>query len=402
MNAEGMVRELLGFADVKVKGTNPWDIRVSDSRFYDRVLNNGSLGLGEAYMDGWWDCDRLDMFFDRVLSSGLEDKVSVKDAVLARVKSKLFNRQKKSRAFEIGEKHYDIGNDLYREMLDERMVYTCGYWTPLDTKDQTGQANSLNNTKDQTGQGTVDLNGAQEAKLDLGCRKIGLEKGMRVLDVGCGFGSFAKYAAEKYAAEVIGVTVSKEQVELGRKMCEGLPVDLRLQDYRDVEESTFGHDSGVPKFDRVVSLGMMEHVGPKNYGTYMKKISECLDDDGLFLLQTIGSNVSVNSIDGWVDKYIFPNAVLPSVKQIGEAAEGKLVMRDWHEFGRDYDKTLMAWNENFQNGWERLSGKYGERFKRMWEYYLLSCAGSFRAGRNQLWQIVFSKEGRVKDYESVR
>ncbi|MBT6690531.1 cyclopropane fatty acyl phospholipid synthase [archaeon] len=369
MNAESVVRDIAGLAGVEVGGNEPWDIRVSDNRFYDRVLNEGSLGLGETYMDGSWDCDRVDMFFDRVLGANLEKRISGKDVVIARVKSKLFNRQRKSKAFEIGERHYDIGNDLYREMLDDRMVYTCGYWK-----------NAFN------------LDGAQEAKLDLSCRKLGLEAGMRVLDVGCGFGSFAKYAAEKYGVDVVGVTVSKEQVKLGREMCEGLPVELRLQDYRDVKG----------KFDRVVSLGMFEHVGPKNYDVYFDKVRDCLADDGLFLLQTIGCNGSGRGSERWIDKYIFPGGVLPSVKQIGTAAEGRLVMRDWHEFGKDYDKTLMAWNGNFQAGWEGLSGKYNERFKRMWEYYLLSCAGSFRAGRNQLWQVMFSKEGGQGNFVSVR
>jgi len=215
---------------------------------------------------------------------------------------------------------------------------------------------------------------------------------MKVLDVGCGWGSFAKYAAEKFGAEVVGVTVSKEQVRLGRKLCEGLPVELRFQDYREVDE----------KFDRIVSLGMFEHVGPKNYKNYMKTMKKNLKDDGLFLLHTIGGSASTTKLDPWMNKYIFPNGVLPSVVQIAKASEGKFVMKDWHNFGSDYDKTLMAWNKNFQKAWPELSKKYSKKFKRMWEYYLLSCAGGFRTGLNQLWQIVFSKEGEQKDYVSLR
>ncbi len=369
MSAKSIVCELLNGSGVSVDGNNPWDIKVSDDEFYQRVLSKGSLGLGESYISGQWNSERIDMFVDKVLSGGLEKKISKGGVLFGMIKSKLFNRQRKSKAFDIGEKHYDLGNDLYREMLDKRMVYTCGYWRD-----------------------SSNLDDAQEAKLDLSCRKLGLERGMRVLDIGCGWGSFAKYAAEKYGVNVVGVSVSKEQIKLGKKMSAKLPVDLRLQDYRDVHG----------KFDRIVSLGMFEHVGPKNYKVFMKKVSDSLEDDGLFLLHTIGRNVSSNGIDKYIDKYIFPGGVLPSVKQIAGASENELVLRDWHEFGQDYDKTLMAWNHNFQSGWSGISWKYGKEFKRMWEYYLLSCAGSFRSGQIQLWQIIFSKEGKQKGYKSIR
>ncbi len=363
------VEEILGFADVKIGGERPWDIRVYDDRFYRRVLGQGSLGLGESYMDGDWDCDRLDEFFNRVLRVKLEDRVGNGQRFFLSLRSKLLNLQNKAGALKVGRHHYDIGNDIYSEMLGERMVYTCGYW-----KDASNLAD------------------AQESKLELVCRKIGLKSGMKVLDVGCGWGSFAKYAAEKHGAEVVGITISEEQVKLGREKCTGLPVDIRFQDYRDVDE----------KFDAVISLGMFEHVGIKNYETYMKKISECLDDKGLFLLHSIGGNRSVNSTDPWIEKYIFPNSMIPSAKQITSSSEDVFVVEDWHNFGTDYDKTLMAWHENFSKGWDRLKENYGERFKRMWDYYLLSCAGSFRARRNQLWQIVFSKGGVDGGHASVR
>ncbi len=366
---EKTIRRLLDLAEITVGGSNPWDIQVNNDNLYKRVLREGSIGLGESYMEGWWDSERLDEFFNKVFDAKLEEKVSGKDIILEVLKAKLFNRQSKKRAFEVGEKHYDTGNDLYRAMLDDRMTYTCGYWKDAKNLDK-----------------------AQEDKLDLTCKKIGLEKGMRVLDVGCGWGSFAKYAAEKYEAEVVGVTVSREQVRLGKELCDGLPIDIRLQDYREIDG----------KFDRIVSLGMFEHVGPKNYKTYMKTMKKNLKDDGLFLLHTIGGNVSTEKLDPWMNKYIFPNAVLPSVSQIAKASEGELVMRDWHNFGSDYDKTLMAWNKNFQEAWPELSKNYSEKFKRMWKYYLLSCAGGFRAGANQLWQIVFSKEGEQGNYIASR
>ncbi|MCC6564086.1 cyclopropane fatty acyl phospholipid synthase [Candidatus Uhrbacteria bacterium] len=363
------IEGLLDGTDVRINGERPWDLRVNDERLYARVLSDGTLGFGEAYMDGWWDCEAIDEMIDRLLRYDVRPKLGmnaalVRDAVHAR----FVNRQDKRRAFHVGERHYDIGNDLYRAMLDRRMVYTCGYWKNATTLDE-----------------------AQEAKLDLVCRKIGLKPGQRVLDIGCGWGSFAKFAAEKYGAHVVGITVSKEQVKLAQETCAGLPVEIRLQDYRDVRET----------FDHVISLGMFEHVGYKNYRTYFEVARRCLKDGGLFLLHTIGGNVSAKSTDPWIDKYIFPNSMIPSAAQITNAAEGLFVMEDWHNFGTDYDKTLMEWYRNVEARWSELSD-YDERFRRMWRYYLLSCAASFRVRVNQLWQIVYSKNGIVGGYASVR
>ena len=213
-----------------------------------------------------------------------------------------------------------------------------------------------------------------------------------MLEIGCGWGSFAKYAAETYGAEVVGITVSKEQVELARKRCKGLPVEIRLQDYREINEP----------FDHIVSLGMIEHVGNKNYRTYMQTVHRCLKDDGIFLLHTIGSNISVYTTDAWIAKYIFPNSHLPSIRQLALATEGLFVMEDWQNFGAYYDKTLMAWFQNFDAGWDKVKSNYSEQFYRMWKYYLLSCAGSFRARKNQLWQVVFSKHGIQRGFVPPR
>jgi cyclopropane-fatty-acyl-phospholipid synthase len=282
---------------------------------------------------------------------------------------RLINQGKKSKAFEIGERHYDLGNDLFEAMLDRRMVYTCGYWKNAKNLDQ-----------------------AQEAKLDLVCRKISLRKGMKVLDIGGGWGGFAKYAAEKYGASVVNITVSKEQVAFGNKLCRGLSVENRLQDYRAINES----------FDRVVSLGMFEHVRHENYAKYMEVVKRSLKSDGLFLLHTIGGNITNSRGDIWTSKYIFPNSHLPSIKQIGDSTERKFVMEDWHNFGADYDKTLLVWNQNFEKAWPNLKKKYSETFRRMWRLYLLSSAGSFRARNIQLWQIVLSPTGVPGGYTPVR
>lgn len=376
-NFRQSVDQLLEGTTVAINGQSPWDIQVKDERLYGRVLSEGSLGFGEAYMDGWWDCSQIDELITRIQRYDVVSKLKpsaklIMDSILAR----LLNLQSKSRAFKIGEAHYDLGNDLYRAMLDKRMTYTCGYWNPSAS----------------SGQGVQTLDEAQEAKLDLVCRKIGLKPGQKVLDIGCGWGSFAKFAAEKYGVEVVGVTVSKEQVDLARELCRGLPVVIKLQDYRDIKET----------FDHVVSLGMIEHVGYKNFRDYFKVVHRCLKDEGLFLLHTIGGNLSTHSTDPWIAKYIFPNSMLPSAKQLAEASEGLFVMEDWHNFSADYDKTLMAWCHNFEAYWDELKNKYDERFHRMWRFYLLACAGTFRSRMNQLWQIVYSKRGVPGGYASIR
>lgn len=356
------VLRLLEKAGIEVNGRRSFDIQVHNENFYTRAITEGEMGLGESYMDGWWDCEALDEFINRILLADLEKEVKGDlKLILYALKTKLLNRQRGRRAFEVGRKHYDVGNRLYERMLDSRMVYTSAYWKNARTLDE-----------------------AQEAKLDLVCRKIGLEPGMKVLELGCGWGSFAKYAAEQYGAEVTGVTVSREQVNLGRERCRNLPVDIKLADYREV--------AGV--YDRVVSIGIMEHVGWKNYREYMEVTNRCLKDDGIAFVHSIGGNHSATGTNSWTDKYIFPNGMLPSIAQLGRAMEGLFVMEDWHNFGPDYDRTLMAWYENFKRAWPELKEEYDERFYRMWRFYLLSAAGGFRSRRNQLWQIVMTKPGR--------
>ncbi|MFW5973141.1 MAG: cyclopropane fatty acyl phospholipid synthase [Bacteroidota bacterium] len=364
-----IVESIFQEADITIDGQRPWDIQIRDDRFYRRVLADGALGLGESYMEGWWEAAELDQFFFHLLGVDLSRVPMPWTRKWTLVKERILNRQGKSRAFEIGERHYDRGNDLFGVMLDDRMTYTCGYW-----KD----ANNLNE--------------AQEAKLDLVCRKLGLQPGDRLLDIGCGWGSLIRYAAEHYGITAVGVTVSEEQAALGRELCAGLPVKIRMQDYRDIDE----------RFDHIASLGMFEHVGPKNYQTYFEVANRCLADDGLFLLHTIGNKMSDRSTDPWTEKYIFPNSVIPSVAQIGAATERLFDVIDWHNFGPDYDRTLMAWFYNFDKGWADLRPRYGDTFYRMWKFFLLSAAASFRVRKMQLWQIVLSKNGVPEGYVFVR
>lgn len=368
--AKEIIQFLLEGTGVVINGNNPWDIQVHNEEFYNRILRHGSIGLGESYVDGWWDSASLDQFFHRILSAELDRKVKGDFGVIFGLAwNYILNPGRKSKAFEIGERHYDKGNALYRAMLDKRLTYTGGYWKDAKNLDE-----------------------AQEVKLDLVCRKIGLKSGQKILDIGSGWGSFIGYAAEKYGAIAAGITVSKEQKTLADELYKNFPVATRLQDYRDINE----------KFDHIVSLGMFEHVGCKNYRTFMKVVHKALNDDGLFLLHTIGGNRSVKNTDPWIEKYIFPNGMLPSVAQIGESIEDLFVMEDWHNFGTDYDKTLMAWCKNFENNWDTIKSGYDDRFYRIWRYYLLASAGSFRARNIQLWQIVLSKRGVLGGYKSIR
>ncbi len=365
-----IIIELLRDTGITINGNQPGDIKVHNEQFYSRLLRDGSLGLGESYMDLWWDCDALDIFFERLMLAHVDQQVKKSMRLLFKLAlAKIINFQTQKRAFDVGEKHYNLGNDLFEKMLDPSMNYTCAYWKNATTLDE-----------------------AQIAKMDLVCRKLQLKPGMRVLDIGCGWGGLAKYAAEKYQVNIVGITISTQQYEYAKQNCKNLPVEIRLQDYRDLTGT----------FDRIVSLGMFEHVGHLNYRTYMKTVKNLLTNDGIFLLHTIGSNISVTKADEWINKYIFPNGMLPSIAQIGKASEGLFIMEDWHNFGANYDKTLMAWNHNFKTHWEQLKKKYDDRFYRMWNYYLLQCAGVFRAREMQLWQIVFSNNGIPGGYEAPR
>src|SRR5262245_7677503 len=351
---------LLNGTDIAVDGSHPWDIRVRDPGLFQRVLAQGSLALGEGYMEGQWECERIDEMLFRVFRARAEEHLPTFRQFWAAITAMLFNPQTPRRAFKVGQEHYDIGDDLYERMLDPRMIYSCAYWKEAQTLEQ-----------------------AQEAKLDLVCRKLRLEPGMRVLDIGCGWGGAAQFAAERYGVKVTGVTVSRNQAMAASARCKGLPVKILLQDYRSL----------TGRFDRIWSLGMFEHVGFRNYRVYFDTARRMLDGAGLFLLHTIGSNTSQEANDPWIERYIFPNSLLPSISQIGAAVERLFVVEDWHSFGPYYDRTLLAWYERFRDAWPSLAAKYGERFRRMWEFWLLSSAAAFRARRLQLWQMLLSPNG---------
>ncbi|MEI8267285.1 MAG: cyclopropane fatty acyl phospholipid synthase [Betaproteobacteria bacterium] len=359
-------------ADIRIDGNRPWDLQLHRPRLFGRVLRHWSLGLGEAYMDGDWDCEQLDEFFTRLLRLRADEP----PGGLARLKlawalmaAAWRNPQAPEKAHVVAQRHYDLGNDLFERMLDSRMVYSCGWWASARTLEQ-----------------------AQEDKLEMICRKLQLAPGMRLLDIGCGWGGLARHAALHHGAQVTGITVSSEQARYARRLCAKLPVRVELMDYRALQG----------RFERIASVGMFEHVGPKNHAVFLATAHRLLADDGLFLLHTIGTDRPTGRTDPWTERYIFPGGHLPAASELARAAERHFVIEDWHNFGADYDRTLMQWHTRFEAAWPELAPRYGERFRRMWRYYLLSCAGFFRSRQGQLWQLVLSKPLRQGQYRSIR
>ncbi|HEY9199132.1 MAG TPA: cyclopropane fatty acyl phospholipid synthase [Gammaproteobacteria bacterium] len=371
-DAPEVLHALAAGAGIRINGDEPWDIQIHDPEVYRRVLTQGSLGFGEAYMDGLWDAQAIDEMIARLLRHDADTRLVgwARIRLLGEIVRQTFcNLQSSRRAFQVGERHYDIGNDVFQAMLDRSMTYSCGYWLHADTLEQ-----------------------AQHDKLDMICRKLELRPGEHLLEIGCGWGGLARHAAKYFGVEVTGITVSREQRQYALERCAGLPVKIELMDYRVLRG----------RFDKLVSVGMFEHVGPKNYDGYFDAALRLMKDDGLFLLHTIGIHATSRSVDPWIDRYIFPNGKLPSAAELAGALDRRFLIEDWHNFGPDYDRTLMAWWRNFDNAWPGLEAKYGPRFRRMWKYYLLSCAGFFRSRQGQLWQLVLSKRGRSPVYRSIR
>ena len=372
MNARDKIREILALADIELNGPDPWDIQVHDERFYQRALSHGEMGLGESYMDGWWDVPQLDEFFSKAQKAELQEKIKTFYFVWLAAKSRFFNRQGRSASKKVAREHYDLGNDLYRAMLDKNMQYTCAYWKGANTLDE-----------------------AQENKLHLICRKLYLQPGMKVLELGCGFGGLARFMAKEYGCELVSYNISREQMRFAREVCSGLPVRLEEKDYREAI-----HERG--EFDRVVAVGLCEHIGHKNHRSFLQLARAKLKGGGLFLLHTIGNSKTRTSTNPWTDKYIFSGSVIPSMPQLATAMESLCTMEDWHNFGPDYDRTLLAWWKNFDSRYCTLDKqRYDQRFYRMWKFYLMMSAGAFRARRLHLWQIVLSK-GDVDGYVPVR
>ncbi len=333
-------------------------------------MQTGSLGLGDAYVEGLWECDALDQLFTRLLLAQGDRRLargSRLRAVLWLLRDRLFNLQSLHRSPTVARRHYDIHPEVYAAMLDPWRQYSCGYWEQA-----------------------ANLAEAQEHKLRLICAKLDLRPGLRLLDIGCGWGGLAAYAARHYGVEVVGITLSVEQLRLARRHWGDLPLRFELCDYRQLDRLNCA------PFDRVVSVGMYEHVGPRNAATFFTAVSQALRDGGLFLLHSIGYHSRSRHSDPWIDTHVFPHGRLPAPGELASALERHWLIEDWHNFGPDYDRTLMAWNANVEAAWPRLAQTIGEpataeRFHRFWRYYLLCCAGFFRSRQGQLWQLVLSK-----------
>ena len=345
-------------------GTGPSAFKVTLKRPLSRreMLRSTSLALGEAYMRGDIELDR-DLYEVLDLFMGQMDRFKSNHRALHSLMytSKSRGNQKKEVT-----SHYDIGNDFYRLWLDETMSYSCGYFK---------------RTEDS-------LFEAQVQKADHILEKLYLEKGMSLLDIGCGWGFLLKRAVQHYGVKGVGITLSEEQY---RQVSEEIRdqhledrLEVRLMDYRELEKSGM-------QFDRVVSVGMLEHVGRGNYERFLDNVDAVLKPEGLFLLHYISALQEFPG-DPWIKKYIFPGGMVPSLREIiGLTAEYRFYTLDVESLRRHYTRTLLCWRENFLKQRDVIARRYGEEFTRMWELYLASCAATFDNGVIDLHQILMSK-----------
>lgn len=369
---KALVTAKLAQAGITINGTNPWDLIVKDDRFYARTAIGGSLGLGDSYAEGLITCEDIGALQQRWIAAdthppGPRWPRNPAEAWI-RLKMLMSNQQNIERSRDVGKFHYDIGNDLYRRMLGPTMAYSCGYWAGIKYATD-----------------ALALDQAQRNKYQIICEKLNLRWGMRVLEIGCGSGGFAAYAAREYGVDIVGVSISKEQIAYAQQaypdLCASGQINLQLMDYRGMYD-TFGQ-----QFDAAVSIGMFEHVGPANYAVYMKAVRDCLKPHAPFLLHTIVGN---GNPDPFMWYRIFRGGVLPLEAQMAKAAKPYFAIEHVENFGYDYYLTLKAWWNNFVAAWPELEHTYDRRFYRMWEFYLKACAALFEARRIHLqhWLLV--------------
>jgi len=368
--AKKFVENLLSKAEIALNGNNPWDVRVNSDRFYRRTLR-GSLGFGESYMDGDWDVESLDALFRRIIRMNITGSPLIMlNRLKLDLKSRLSNLQTRIGSRAIAETHYDLDHRLYELFLGPYNQYTCCFFNKARTLEE-----------------------AEIEKLEMVCNKLDLRQGDRVLDIGCGWGGFAKYAAESRGCEVTGISISKEQVHYARDYTAGLPVEIIECDYRDLPQRFEpGH------FNKVVIIGMIEHVGYKNYRKIFEIVHRAIRDEGVFLLHTIGNNRVTTVVDPWIEKYIFRNSMAPAMTQLAQSLEGLFTVHDWENYGHYYAPTLAHWQERFEANWPQIealetTNRFDERFRRMFNYYFLSCKAGFETEHMYLWHLVMSKEG---------
>lgn len=367
-------------AGIAIGGPNDFDIHVNDDRFYEMFFKDRTVGAGEAYTEGFWDVKDLKLLAEKIFLSG---KLDHQYGFLNNLIYQLNKAQGKLKALFDIKKTYDHNIELYRAMLDKRLLYTCAYWNNIDYS-------------------VANLDLAQEQKLELVCQKLGLHqqpKGQSILDYGCGFAGFAKYAHEKYGAKVVGITISKLQYKVAKEICKGLPIEIRFQDYRDIPKGEL--------YDHLVALGIIEHITVKNAREFILNAKSHLKNekyqDNRFVLHGMFTNGTEHRIDPWMEKYIFPGAEIFTFKHLFDMIHGVFYCQDFHPFGPDYSLTADAWYQRLEmNYGNLLPSEQNNEFMRTFEFYLKTASASFLTQRNNLMQMVLTHGPVINGLEPVR
>jgi cyclopropane-fatty-acyl-phospholipid synthase len=377
-NAELAVRKLVEVAGVPDTVFN--HLNVSDDSVWYDIITKANLGIAEGYMHGKIDVDPLPLFLsllnDTSIGTRRKEKFDVLGMVIGAIEAPtqmmgwLFNLQTKELSSRVTKQHYDAGNDLYEVMLGPSMSYTCAYWKDAENLDQ-----------------------AQEAKFNLIMRKLELQPGMKVADLGMGWGTAAAYMHKHGKVNVTGVSLSEKQVEWAQNNLVKDGLRFIWSDYREHCEDP----DIVGTYDRIYSIGMFEHIGPKNYEPFFKCIKALLKPDGLAVVHTIGEPDFVAASDQFLEKYIFPGAVIPTLPMATKAFEHHFILEDFQNFGHDYSKTLAAWHVNSLKFFRENPNAYSPEFQRMWEYYLKMCEALFELRINQLWHFVLSPRPATRE-----
>ncbi len=365
--------EQLKFGD----GPPQFEIRIKSPNTFEELLVEPSLALGEGYIQGDVEItgnlgDAMEWFYKNAAEERLTPFQKARVCWLHLKKRATIKQTKKD-----VQAHYDKGNDFYKLWLDKGMNYSCAFFTSEDES----------------------LEQAQLNKIHRSLKKLRLKAGQRLLDIGCGWGSLVMEAARKYKVKAVGLTLSQNQFELGNQRIrdEGLEdqVEIRLQDYREIGESEY------KSFDRIISIGMFEHVGKENISVFFERCSRLLKDKGIMLLHTIG-RTKPKEMDAWITKYIFPGTYLPALGELVEAAEETgFDFVDLENLRGHYDLTLGNWAKRFEEHAEKVKQLYDEKFVRMWRFYLYGCQMSFRYNPLFVFQLLFTL-GRRNDLPLVR
>jgi cyclopropane-fatty-acyl-phospholipid synthase len=367
MDAKKFSHRVLSRAGITVNGCHAWDIQVHDEQFFDCLYRSASEGLGDSYVQGFWDSDDLTETLGRFIAIG--GRSALKGPIAHNMQT-TESEQKKS--LEVVDSHYESKNGLYSNMLDPYMQYSCALWDD----------------------DTHNLQEAQIKKMRLIGQKLELQPGDHVLDIGCGWGGLPKFLSETFGCRVTGINLAEHHIDYANQRMAHNKVKVIKQDYRDLTE----------KYDKIYCIGVSEHFGLNNYKQFMQIVHDQLNPGGIFLLHTIGENVTRPKADTWITKNIFPNGYIPSLSLISQCAEGLFITEDVHNFNTSYEKTLLAWDANFQRNWNLIRKLHPELdtrdFYRMWRYYLNFCAGGFRKRCTQLYQIVFTRIQDRRNYKT--